>query len=213
MKTRIQNIGLALSLGVLAISGGAFAADEFDFQEGVHYERISPEQPTETGDKVEVREMFWYGCPHCFSFEPYVERWLRKKPVNAEFVRQPGIFRANWEPHARAYYVSEILGVFEKIHMPLFNAIHQQRRNLNDENALAAFFAEHGVKQDDFRKAYRSFAVETKVRHARVMGQRYGVDGVPSIIVNGKYRFSNRSTGSATKTLELINYLVEKESK
>lgn len=189
------------------------AANAQEFKEGVHYERIVPAQPTSTGDKVEVVEAFWYGCPHCYRFEPYVERWLRRKPANAEFIRMPAVFRPSWEPHARAFYAAQLLGVWEKIHMPMFNAIHQQQRPLNNEVALADFFAEHGVDKDEFRKAYNSFAVDTKVRQAKAMVERYGVTGVPAVIVNGKYRINARTAGSNANMLKVIDFLVEKESK
>ena len=187
------------------------SADEY--VEGVNYELVEPAQPTSTVDKVEVLEVFWYGCPHCFRFEPYVERWLQKKPENAQFVRLPAIFRPAWEVHARAYYTAELLGVLDKVHKPLFNAIHLQKRALNTEDALRDFFAEFGVDKKEFIKTYQSFAVETRIRRAKTMVSRYGVDGVPTVIVNGKYRVSARTAGSNAEMLKVINYLVAKESK
>lgn len=183
------------------------------YQEGIHYERIVPAQPTSTVDKVEVLEIFWYGCPHCFRFEPYVERWLRRKPDNAQFVRLPGIFRPSWENHARAFYTAELLGVFEKVHKPLFNAIHLEKKKMNTEEALADFFAKFGgVDKAEFIKTFRSFAVETRLRRAKTMTSRYGISGVPAVIVNGKYRVSARGAGSNSEMLKIINFLVEKES-
>ena len=187
------------------------SADEY--VEGVNYELVEPAQPTSTVDKVEVLEVFWYGCPHCFRFEPYVERWLQKKPENAQFVRLPAIFRPAWEVHARAYYTAELLGVLDKVHKPLFNAIHLQKRALNTEDALRDFFAEFGVDKKEFIKTYQSFAVETRIRRAKTMVSRYGVDGVPTVIVNGKYRVSARTAGSNAEMLKVINFLVAKESK
>lgn len=195
---------------ILLFMPGFSQAEEY--QEGVHYESIVPAQPTSTGSKVEVLEIFWYGCPHCFRFEPYVERWLRKKPDNAEFVRLPGVFRPSWENHARAFFASQLLGVFDKTHNPLFNAIHLEKRPLETEEQLADFFAQHGVDKTEFIKTFKSFAVETKVRRAKTMGSRYGINGVPAVIVNGKYRVSNRQTGSNAETLKVIDFLVNKES-
>jgi thiol:disulfide interchange protein DsbA len=206
-----------LILGFLGLCFGAFtgaaALAQEEFQEGVHYERVNPPQPVSTGDKIEVLEVFWYGCPHCYRFEPFVERWLARKPANAEFVRLPGVLNPNWEPAARAFYTAELLGVFDKIHMPLFNAIHQQQRPLDTEAQLMEFFAEHGVSKDDFKKTYNSFAVETKVRRAQAMQARYGIDGVPAVIVNGKYRVSARTAGGNPQMLKVIDYLVAKEGK
>ncbi len=183
-----------------------------EYLEGVHYERIEPPQPTATGSKVEVRVVFWYGCPHCYRFEPYMERWLRNKPKEAQLVHMPGIFRPLWELHARAYYTMELLGVVDKLHKPLFDAMHLERRRLDNEQALEDFFAEHGVAREDFRKTFRSFAVETRVRQAKLLTRRYGIDGVPAVIVNGKYRLNNGMTGGPAETLKVINYLVKLES-
>ena len=128
---------------VLLVCSQAFAADQYE--EGIHYERVVPPQPTSTVGKVEVLEIFWYGCPHCFRLEPYIERWLKKKPENAQFVRLPGVFRPSWEPGARAYYTAVLLGKMEEIHKPLFNAIHLEKKKLNTEDAMRDFFADQGV--------------------------------------------------------------------
>lgn len=210
MFNALHKITTAIAITVLVCSQ-AFAADAYE--EGIHYERVVPPQPTSTLNKVEVLEIFWYGCPHCFRFEPYVERWLKKKPENAQFARLPAVFRPSWEAGARAFYTAELLGKKEEIHKPLFNAIHLQKRKLNTEEAMMDFFAEHGVDKKKFIKTYKSFAVETRLRRAKTMTSRYGIDGVPAIIVNGKYRVSARTAGSNAEMLKVINFLVEKESK
>ncbi|MDH5231889.1 MAG: thiol:disulfide interchange protein DsbA/DsbL [Gammaproteobacteria bacterium] len=204
-----RRIMLFFSLIVFSLS----TAIAEEYMEGVQYKLLSSPQPTETGEKVEVREIFWYGCPHCFRFEDYVERWLRRKPANAEFVRMPGILRPSWENHARAYYVAELLNVFDKVHRPLFNALHLEKRQINSEDALAEFFAKHGVDEDKFKKTFRSFAVETRIRRSKDLGARFQISGVPAVIVNGKYFVSNQTTGSSAETLKVINYLVNLESK
>lgn len=194
-----------------AYAGSTLAAK---YQEGVHYEHVTPEQPTATsGGKVEVVEMFWYGCPHCYRLEPYVKRWLKRKPAKAEFVRMPAIFRPEWEIHARAYYTAEILGVVDKIHSDMFEAIHEKKQRLNNEAAIMAFFAQHGVAEKDFKRVFRSFAVETKVRRSKDMSRRYGIKGVPSLIVNGKYRTAAQEAGGNAKIFQVVNYLVEQEGK
>ena len=196
---------MLIALSLLSLS--AVFAEEYE--EGVHYERVVPAQPTSTVGKVEVLELFWYGCPHCFRFEPHLERWLKKKPDNAQFVRMPGVFRPSWENHARAFYTAELLGVFDKIHEPLFNAIHVKKKNMDTLDSLRDFFADHaGVDKNEFIKTFNSFAVETRLRRAKTMGARYGVRGVPAVIVNGKYRVP----GGGAEAIKIINYLIEKES-
>jgi len=183
------------------------------FAAGDGYEMVTPPQPTTTKDKVEVVELFWYGCPHCYRLEPYVKRWLKKKPANVKFVRMPGMFRPNWEIHGRAYYTAEILGVVDKVHEPMFEAIHEQKRRLNNEAAIMALFKQHGVSEKDFTRVFRSFAVETKLRRAKDMGRRYGIKGVPAIIVNGKYRTSPQEAGGNAKIFRVVNKLIKQESK
>ncbi len=194
-----------------AICTGMASAEEFI--EGKDYEVISPAQPTSTGDKVEVLEMFWYGCPHCYHFEPNINRWLKTKPAQAEFVRLPAVLRPEWAFFARAYYTAEALGVLDKIHTPLFEKIHELKQPPRDEAELKAFFKEYGVKEEDFANTFRSFAVDSKVRRAQDMSARYGANGVPTMIVNGKYRTSGSQAGSAENVIKVVNYLIQKEAK
>ena len=182
------------------------------FKEGEHYERIKPEVATTTDGKVEVVEVFWYGCHHCFAFEPYINDWVKSKPDNVEFRRVPGVFARNWIPHARAYYTAEVLGVLDTIHTPLFEAIHEEGRSIGDEDTLARFFAEHGVAEADFHEAYNSFSVDTKTRQALTASKEYGISGVPSMIVNGRYRTSARLAGTYENLLKVVDELVAKES-
>ncbi len=200
---------IMLVMNLVSVST-VFAAQ---YEEGIHYERVVPAQPTSTVDKVEILEIFWYGCPHCFRFEPFAERLLRKMPENSQFVRLPGIFRPSWENHARAFYAAELLGIFDKIHKPLFSAIHLEKRKMDTEEELADFFSTHGdIDKAEFIKTFKSFAVETRLRRAKTMTSRYGIDGVPAVVVNGKYRVSARGAGSNAEMVKVIRFLVEKEN-
>ncbi|MFC1685060.1 thiol:disulfide interchange protein DsbA/DsbL [Pseudomonadota bacterium] len=198
---------LALLLPCLAMAG----PNAGSFQEGVHYQLLTTPQPTETGDKVEVLELFWYGCPHCFQLEPTIEKWLEHVPEGAEYRRLPAIFSKVWAINAQGYYAAEALGVLDKTHRPLFDAIHVHNQKLFDEASLAAFFVRQGVNREDFIKTFRSFAVKTKTNRAGVMTRRYGITGVPAIIVNGKYRTSVTMAGGEEKVMEVVNALIEKE--
>jgi len=203
------------SVALLSSLAGAFpsmASAAPLFSENIHYENVIPAQPTTTGKKVEVVEMFWYGCPHCNSLEPYVNRWLKKKPANAEFVRIPAIFQPGWEPLARAYYTAEILGVLEKTHSAMFETIHEKKQRINSDEDIKKFFLQHGVSEKDFSRVFRSFAVEAKIRRAKDMTNRYGIRGVPALIVNGKYRTGAQQAGGNAKVFKVVNFLVEKES-
>jgi thiol:disulfide interchange protein DsbA len=181
------------------------------FKEGEHYQVLANPLPTETGDKVEVLELFWYGCPHCFQLEPTIEKWLEHVPEGAEYRRLPAIFNKTWEINAQGFYTAEALGVLDKTHRPLFDAIHVQKQQLFTEAALAAFFVRHGVNREDFIKTYNSFAVKTRTNRAKTMTRRSGITGVPAIVVNGKYRTSVSMAGGEERLMEVVNALIEKE--
>jgi len=176
------------------------------FQEGKDYLRLPTPVPTAAPDKIEVIEFFSYTCPHCNDLESVAREWLKRKPDNVVFVRIPVVFGATWESGARAYYAAEALGVLDKMHQPLFDAIHREKRKLNTEDELAAFFAEHGVDQDAFRKAYKSFQIETQLRRGNQSAQRYKVQGVPTVIVNGKYDVRS------SRIFEVVDFLIAKEA-
>jgi len=177
------------------------------------YELIVPPQPTDSEDKVEVVELFWYRCPHCYSFEKrFLEGWLEKKPEHVEFVKMPAVFNSDrWIPLARAYYTAKALGVVDKIHTPLFKAIHVDKRRINDKKTLQEFFAGYGVSKEDFTETYNSTYVDTKIKRAQNMTARYGINGVPAVIVNGKYRLSSELTDGYANLLKVMDFLIAKE--
>jgi len=179
-------------------------------QSSTGYEAVSPPQPTTNPAKIEVIEFFWYGCPHCYSFEPLLTAWLKTKPENVEFIRIPAVFSEQWGKHAKAYFTAEALGVVDKVHGDLFDGV-QEKKELETEDQLAKFFALHGVKEADFREAYNSFMVDSKMRQAPALAAKYGITGVPAIIVNGKYRTNGTLAGSQEKMIDVINTLIKKE--
>ncbi len=194
-----------LILLACALPMAVHAADPPLFQEGKDYVRLPTPVPPATPGKVEVVEMFWYGCPHCYDLESATQAWLKRKPENVAFTQIPVAFGASWEPGARAYYAAEALGVLDKLHPALFDAFHK-RRKLNTEDEMAAFFAEHGVDQEAFRKAYKSFQTETQLRRGNQLAQRYGLKGVPAVIVNGKYDVRS------PRMFEVVDFLIAKET-
>ncbi|WAK02079.1 thiol:disulfide interchange protein DsbA/DsbL [Methylobacter sp. YRD-M1] len=180
--------------------------------ESVGYETLSPAQPTNNPAKVEVIEFFWYGCPHCYDFEPLLAKWVKSQPANVEFIRQPAVFSSLWGKHAKAYFTAEALGVVDKVHNDFFEAIQVKKQKLEDEDQLAKFFAEHGVDEEQFRTAYNSFLVDTKMRQAGAIAARYGITGVPAIVINGKYKTNGPLAGSHQKMIEVMDQLVKQES-
>jgi thiol:disulfide interchange protein DsbA len=183
-----------------------------DYVEGTHYKKV-PQQPTSTGDKIEVLEFFWYGCPHCFHFEPFIESWNKNKPANVEFVRVPAVFRPDWEVQARTYYALSNMGVIEDLHGKIFEAIHKYRIKLNSMDAMADYVSNFGVNRDDFIKEYSSFAVDSMVRKGKKLQQAYKIEGVPAVVVNGEYLTSGAMSGSFDNLIKIINYLTQKAAK
>ena len=183
------------------------------YSQGKDYIKLSNPQPTSSGDRIEVVELFWYGCPHCYHLEPYLAEWLVSKPDDVELVRMPAVLGKRWDLMAKAYYTAELLGVVDKIHPALFHALNKENRKINDQAALQDFFVAQGVSAEDFTKTFNSFAVNVKVNNARQMSRRYAITGVPSIIVNGKYRTGVGMARGNENVIKVMNYLIEEERK
>ncbi len=188
-------------------------AQDNTFVEGGHYELLADIQPVQTGDKIEVVEMFWYRCPHCYRLEPYIIDWLKNKPENVEFVPIPAVLNEQWAFHARAFYAFEALGLTEEFHAQFFHAIHAERKRIDTVDALAAWVTDMGADGQAVKDTFSSFAVENKLNFAHVMSRRYGITGVPAIIVDGRYRTSVSMAGSHETLIQVINFLVEKAEK
>ena len=184
------------------------------FQPKTHYRVMTPVQPTSVDPgKIEVLEIFWYGCPHCYTLEPHMQEWVSKEmPSNAEFVRIPATLNRGWQVHARAYYTAEALGKLDEIHEGLFKAINVDRNPLNTEDQLVSFFADYGVTEEEFTEAFNSFAVQTKLRRADSLVRRYRITGVPAMVVNGKYVTGADMAGGIPQLFEVVEFLIAKES-
>ena len=195
---------------MLAQSDGAITSERFEL--GRHYDRLSPTQPTSSGpEQIEVAEIFWYGCPHCYTFDPYLESWKGDLDPDVSFVRVPAVWNPLLQLHARAYYTAEVLGITDEIHTPIFREIHVNGNPLNSEQALQGFFEQFGVSEEDFTGAFNSFAVHTRLQRADELSRRYRVSSVPMVIVNGKYSASAQSAGDYPTLMELIDELVVSE--
>lgn len=182
------------------------------FVEGTHYDELSSPVRTADPNKVEVTEVFWYGCGHCYAFEPLVESWEAQLASDVAFVRSPGMWSQIMETHAQIYFVAQALGVLDKTHVLIFDEIHQRGNSLQTQQAVRALFVREGVDADEFDKTWSSFAVNSKVKQAGTRMIDYGVRGVPSLIVNGKYRVSaNTAVPTQADMLRVVNFLVEKE--
>jgi protein dithiol oxidoreductase (disulfide-forming) len=182
------------------------------FQLGKHYTRLSPTQPTSSSpDKVEVAEIFWYGCPHCYALDPSVKSWVASKPEYVSFVRVPVVWSDVTKTHARAFYTAEALNKSGTMHDALFHEIHDNRNLLDTEDKLRAFFDTFGVDAATFQSTYESPGVQTKVQRADELGRRYRVLSVPTIVVNGKYVTDAGMAGGTEQLFALIAELAASE--
>jgi thiol:disulfide interchange protein DsbA len=171
-----------------------------------------PIAPTTTSNKVEVLEFFWYGCPHCYDLEPPMQAWLSKQD-DIEFRMVPAPLNPKWADHSHFYYAAESLGVLDKLHMPLFEAMHDQRRKLFDKQSLIDFAVEQGVDKQKFTDAWNSFSVFVKVQQARKLGKQFQLSGVPAIGINGKYKTSASLAGSTERMFQIMDELIAEEAK
>jgi thiol:disulfide interchange protein DsbA len=207
MQHMLKKVLVVFSL--LVVISGTACADTYE--EGKHYKRVD-QQKTIDSDKIEVLEFFWYGCPHCYSFEPYISKWKKNKPDNVEFVRVPATFQPLWTLHARAYYAFQMLGVGERIHPKFFSEIHNKKNYMKTFDALAVFAQENGVERSEFIDAMNSFTIENNVRKATKLVKDYQISGVPGVAINGKYLVSASMAGSYDNMIKIMNFLIEKES-
>jgi protein dithiol oxidoreductase (disulfide-forming) len=187
---------------------------------GVNYKPIVPAQSTSAeAGQVEVLEVFWYGCGHCYALDPFLESWRKNKPANAKFVRVPVMWGPTHRAHGKLYYTLEALNKLDALHTKAFDEIHQKGNFLaaSDEaqsrKAQLAFAKANGISDADFNRAYDSFTVNANLQRAEDLTRRYQVEGVPLIIVNGKYQTDVGMAGGNGKLLELINYLVAAEKR
>lgn len=195
------------SLVLALLPFGAIALEQ-----GRDYVPLAVPQSVDTGNKIEVREFFWYGCPHCYSLEPGLERWLKRKPANVEFVRTPATF-PRWLLHARAFYAFAALNATERTHNALFRAIHEQNRRLDTEQALAEFAQAQGIDAGKFRDAFNSFGVRTHLEKAKQTNAAYQVTSVPLIAVDGKYLTGPSMTGGEEAFFAVLDQLVQKAAR
>jgi thiol:disulfide interchange protein DsbA len=184
-----------------------------DYKAGTHYTELSKPIPTQSGDKIEVLEFFWYGCPHCFQFEPVISKWRKDAPDHVYFSQVPSPLNPKWMVHTKTYYALDLMGKVDEYHKLIFDAMHVQRKKLYTLDSIADYLASKGLDAGAFNDAYNSFAVEMRARKAMQLGRDYNLSGVPMLTVNGKYVISASEAGSYSEMINIVNFLVDKEAK
>ena len=199
-------------LTILSLSLVSFAAiAEETYVAGKHYDIISPAIRTAEPSKIEAAEFFWYGCGHCYTFEPMVSQWKKTLDEDVSFRGIPAMWGGAMELHAKAYYAARVLKVEDKMDTAMFQALNVDRKPLRSEKEIAEFFVANGVAEEDFYKAYNSFGVGSQVRQANSTARAAKITGTPSMMVNGKYLITTRKAGGNANMLKIANYLIEKE--
>ncbi|WP_068828941.1 thiol:disulfide interchange protein DsbA/DsbL [Pseudomonas sp. BMS12] len=205
----MRNLILGAAFASLSLFG-TFAQAE-SIEAGRQYDELSSPVPVSQPGKIEVVELFWYGCPHCYQFEPTLNPWIEKLPADVHFIRIPAMFGGVWDIHGQMFITLESMGVEKEVHDAVFKAIHQEKRKLATPEEMAEFLAEQGVDKDKFLSTYNSFAVKGQVAKAKKLALAYQIKGVPVLIVNGKYRFDIGSSGGPEQALDVADFLIDKE--
>ncbi|MFV8818947.1 thiol:disulfide interchange protein DsbA/DsbL [Haliea sp. E17] len=199
----------ALSLCLLPLFAVAEGAAEW--KAGEHYDVITPAERTTNTSKIEVAEFFWYGCGHCFKFEPVLRAWIKQQPEDVYFRGIPAMWGGPMELHAKAYYTGLALGESEKINDAMFNAMNIDRKPLKSEAEVAQVFAQQGIEEDKFVQMFNSFGVDSQVRQASAAARGAKITGTPAMMINGKYMISPRKAGSYENMLKIADFLIAQE--
>lgn len=212
-----SRLSAVFAVALLAFAGLSAAQDAktekaaTEFVEGKDYFLIDPPVPSRAGDKIEVVEVFGYSCPHCAHFAPLVTEWTKRQKSDVQFELVPAAFGGIWDAYAAVYFTAATMGVADKAHDEFFKALHEDKMPVRNLEDIAQFYADRtGVNKDEFLSTIESFPVNDKVADARQRGRAYGVEGTPTMVVNGKYRVM-AGQGGFKRMLQVTDFLVEKE--
>lgn len=199
---------LVALLAGITFSGAVMAAD---IVEGQDYEVVDEPMKTEVpADQIEVTEVFWYGCPHCYALEGPLNEWVAQLPDDVTFDRMAAPLGQVWEQHAKAFYAAKQLGIEEDLRQDFFDAIHKEGQRLTDEDDIAEFFTNYGVSKDEALKALDSFGVRSQIQQASAKMRGYKLMGVPDLIVDGRYVVTPNTAGSLENMPKIASALIEK---
>ena len=204
MRALVAFLAVVFSLAACAEEKSSQAV----YKAGQHFEVLSTPVRTKNPNKIEVTELFWYGCGHCFNFEPMVHQWSAQQADDVLFVQSPAIWNDTMDLHARAYYAAASLGALEQLHTPIFIALNRENKKLSSEESLAVLADANGVDGEKFKKALKSFGVVSQAKQAAARARGYKITGTPEMVVNGKYRVSGRMAGSQQDMLKVVSWIV-----
>ncbi len=197
-----------LTFGALTMGNAAHADAP---KQGEQFDVVAQPISTENPAKIEVLEIFWYGCIHCYQMEAPLNAWVKKLPGDVYFKRMPGLPNPSWAPMAKAFYAMETLGVAEKLHTPLFEAVHKQKAlNPTDEKAAIDWVTKQsGLDKLKVEQAFKSFTINTSLNRAAITFRNSGATGVPSLVIDGKYITSSTMSGGNEQALKTADYIID----
>ena len=207
----MRNLIFGAFLVVASAMGVTAQAADVPLEAGKTYVELSSPVAVAEPGKIEVVEMFWYGCPHCYAFEPTINPWVEKLPADVNFVRIPAMFGGAWDAHGQLFLTLQAMGVEHTVHEAVFNAIQKEHKPLIKPEDMADFVATQGVDKGKFLQTFNSFAIKGQITKAKELAKKYEISGVPTMIVNGKYRFDLGTAGGAEQTLNVADQLIAKE--
>ena len=209
MKTSIIKSLAILMLSLSAASISSLAMAEAP-KIGTEFEAVAQPIATDNAAKIEVMEIFWYGCIHCYQMDAPLNAWVKKLPSDVYFKRVPGLPNPSWAPMAKAFYAMETLGVAEKLHTPLFDAINKSKTlNPTDEKAAIAWVtAQSGMDKLKVEQAFKSFTINTNLNRAAQIFRASGATGVPSLVIDGKFITSSTMSGGNEQALKVTDYII-----
>jgi len=212
MKKILSAVFLAVLFPIASCSAESDTAPSLDrFVEGKDYSLLA--RPVRTADpsKIEVTEIFWYGCIHCFRLEPELEEWLPEQADDVNFVHLPAIWAEQMELHAAMLYANQALGLTDQLHGLIFEEMNVNGNKMPTEADILEFVSDQGIDAEKYRRALNSFGVNSQVQQARAKMGAYGVRGTPEMVINGKYKLTTAMSGSFQRMLEIADELIERE--
>lgn len=195
---------------VFSLAACAEAPKEEAYKAGKHYIVLSEPVRTANPNKIEVTEVFWYGCGHCYTFDPMFSTWKKQQAEDINVVLMPAIWGGPMEKHARMFYAAKALRAQDKLHKPMFDALHGDRNSLNSDEQIKTLFTANGVEAEKFDKVYQSFGVTSQIKQAVSKAKAYQITGTPQLIVDGKYRIEAATAGGQSQMLKVVDFLVAK---
>ncbi|MGQ0443303.1 MAG: thiol:disulfide interchange protein DsbA/DsbL [Methylophilaceae bacterium] len=200
-------VSFMLTIGVAHFSVAAAAEPK----PGVDFDAVAQQIPTDNATKIEVMELFWYGCPHCYQMDPVLNAWVKKLPADVYFKRMPALPRTEWAPMAKAYFAMQTLGILEKLHGPLFDAVNKEKTlNPTDEKATINWVTnKSGLDRIKVEETFKSFTINTNLNRAAQIFRASGATGVPSLVIDGKYITSSTMAGGNTQALKVADYIID----